>query len=251
MFASDNPLTKGSKAPGGNHIFFWALCFLLLVDAAFISLYVARDFLFDTSFGSILSSDLWLLEKDGGFPEIYQYVKTFVAAALLFGLFKARRNATYLAWFLALCFVLLDDVLQLHETFGNFLLANYQLPTIAGIDSYLYVEAILWAIIGLPLMALLIYGYFRDVSTRMLSRRITYLFIVLFLFAGIADGLHAFIARFGSSLPYVKGLTAILEDGGEMLALSLMTAYIIGYYVSATEPLRTRPPITTPIDSSL
>ena len=176
---------------------------------------------------------MWLVERDGGFPELYGYVKMLLATLLLLHLYVRRRGVVYLGWFTALLFVLLDDAFQLHEAFGNALLAKYALPTLLGVDGFLYVEAILWGAVGLSLANLIVYRYLRDPATRALSRRMFGLFLLLFLFAGIADALHASVDRFGSGLSYALGITTTLEDGGEMLALSLVLAYVFNYYKRA------------------
>lgn len=213
--------------------FFGGLAVFIALDLIFIGLYITRDFLLETPYQGFLRSERWLIERDQGFPELYQYLKVFLAAALLYQLYLKRRSATYFAWFLTFLFVLLDDALQLHEAFGNFLLANFSLPTIVGVDSFLYVEALLWSLIGLPLLGLIGYDYLQTATTRTVTRRLAYLFVILFLFAGLADALHA--SGLGSNFSYGKGITTLLEDGGEMLAVSFMVTYIINHYLAVRQ----------------
>lgn len=230
MALHDRILTSIPAQPKTSY-FLRSLFIFLLIDVVFIGLYVARDFLLDANYTTgFLQSGLWEIDRDRGFPEMYQYLKAAFAATLFGSLFLKRRSAAYLAWFLAFLYVLVDDFFQLHEAFGNFLLANFNLPTVWRIESFLYVEPLLWGAVGLLLMSLITYAYIYDPKTRVLSRRLIYLFALLFLFAGLADAVHAFVDRYGSSLSYVKGITVTLEDGGEMLAMSVLVAYAFSYY---------------------
>lgn len=239
MALYDRTLTNSAQ-PREPHLL-QTLSVFLLLDAVFISLFIARDFLLDANHNvGFLQSELWVIDRDGGFPEIYQYLKAAFAAALFGSLFVKQRRAAYLAWFSAFLYVLVDDLFQLHETFGNFLLVNFSLPTIWKIESFLYVEALLWGAVGLLLMSLITYAYIRDPNMRVLSRRLLYLFALLFLFAGLADAAHAFVDRYGSSLSYARGIAVTLEDGGEMLAMSVLATYVFGYYRAATARSRSQ-----------
>ncbi len=240
MTSRDRTLTNSTRPK--ESYFLQTLLVFLLIDAVFISLFIARDFLLDANYNiGFLRSDFWEIDRDGGFPEIYQYLKATFAATLFGSLFVKQRRAAYLAWFLAFSYVLVDDLFQLHETFGNFLLANFNLPTVWNIESFLYVEPLLWGAVGLLLMSLITYAYVYDPKTRVLSRRLLYLFALLFLFAGLADAVHAYVDKYGSSLSYVKGITVTLEDGGEMLAMSVLVAYVFSYYHAATARSKSRP----------
>lgn len=206
---------------------------LLCMDAVFIGLHVAQGFLLHAGNNiGFLASDLWLLETDRGFPEVFQYIKALSAALLLWRLFRSHRNFAYSGWALAFLFVFLDDVSQLHEVFGDFLLAQLELPTVLGVDSFLYVESLLWVIVAALLTIFIGYTYVREPATRILSRRLFCLFGIVFLFAGLVDAVHASLDASGSNLLYVSVAT-VAEDGGEMIALSLLVTCVIVHCAEA------------------
>ncbi len=229
MTTADNLMTKHSGSVGETTRFYQVLAFFVMVDLVFIGLFVTRDFLLDTPYGGFLRSEMWTIEQDRGYPEIYQYIKILLTMVLFCLIYFRRRNIAYLTWLPILLFVLLDDALQLHETFGTFLLTSFELPTVLGVGGFLYAEASLWLAVGLPLVGIVAYSYFRNPSTRTLSRRMVYIFLGLALFAGVLDGLHTFVERSGFTSGYARGVTATIEDGGEMLVLSVMVAYVFMY----------------------
>ena len=233
MATADNLMTKYSGSVGRKTGFYKILAFFVMVDLAFIGLFVARDFLLDTPYGGFLRSEMWTIEEDRGYPEIYQYIKILLTVVLFCLIYFRRQNIAYLTWLPILLFVLFDDALQLHETFGTFLLTNFELPTVLGVSGVLYAEALLWLAVGLPLVGVVAYGYLRNPSTRTLSRRMASIFLGLALFAGVLDGLHTFVERSGYTSGYARGVTATIEDGGEMLVLSVMVTYVLLYYLKA------------------
>ncbi len=100
MTLHDTTLTNSTRPK--ESYFLQTLLVFLLIDAVFISLFIARDFLLDANYNiGFLQSDFWEIDRDGGFPEIYQYLKATFAATLFGSLFVKQRRAAYLAWFLA------------------------------------------------------------------------------------------------------------------------------------------------------
>lgn len=235
MTAYDTPLTKTFHRPYQNQ-FGLLLTALLAVDALFIGLYVARDFLLDAHLNiGYLASDRWLIERDRGFPEFFQYFKAIFAATLLLGLAARYRSAVYTAWGLVFSYVLIDDAFELHEAFGHLLLATLELPVVPGVGGYLYVEALLWGVVGSLLAGVAGYGRLRNHAGRRLSRQLACLFALFFLFAGVADAAHAYVDTLSTRPSYLLGAVTILEDGGEMVVLSVTAAWAYRH-ASATLP---------------
>lgn len=205
------------------------LLILLCLDTIFIGLHVAHGFLLQTGYNiGFLASDLWLLETDRGLPETFQYIKALSAAVLLWRLFRQHRNFAYSGWALAFLFVFLDDVSPLHEAFGDYLLAKLELPSVLGVESFLYVESLLWVIVAVLLTCFIGYAYVSKPATRTLSRNLVCLFGFVFLFAGLTDAVHTSLDASGSNPLYISVVT-VVEDGGEMIALSLLVAYVIAH----------------------
>lgn len=219
--------TYAEKRPDARRVFAVALTLFLLLDLFFVGAHVVRAQLVrdPTYDGFLADSAHWSLGIDRSYSERFSYLKTGLAALLLLLLYERRRAVTYLAWGLTLSFILLDDALELHERTGAALISHAGLPTVAGIGGDLYAEMILWLSAAVPLLGLIALGYRRDRGLRRLSRWFLGLLAALFFFGGVVDALHA-------AAPYVEqptvrfflARTLLLEDGGEMVVLSLLCA---------------------------
>ncbi len=202
---------------------------LLGMDALLILSSALRSFLTDYPYEFIsYATSMWLLETDRGIPEIFGYVKALACAGALYGYIQDDHKLACRGWSLAFLWVFLDDALQLHEVFGRLLLATTTLPPIFSVHAYLYSESVLWLLVGAPLVLGLIYAYVAEPSTRRLSRRLALLFGLLLLFAGIADGLHAFIDT-SSASEFFKSFMTLHEDGGELVVLIHLLTNLVGY----------------------
>lgn len=202
---------------------------LAAVDAVFIALSLLRSVLDETAYAPLLQDERLYVAHDGGYAEWFQYAKAGFCALVLLRLFARDRSLTLLGWALVFAFVLADDALSLHEAFGDALLASASLPAVLGLSGRLYAEPLFWALVGVPLAGLVGVGYRRDPSTRPLTRRLLLLFAALFFFAGALDALHAALEADYAAARYAVFVTTLLEDGGEMLVLSLTVAYLAFY----------------------
>lgn len=202
---------------------------LAAVDALFIALSLLRSALDETAYAQLLLDERLYIARDGSYAEWYGYAKAGFCALVLLRLFARNRSLTLLGWALTFAFVLADDALSLHETFGAALLANASLPTVLGLPGRLYAEPLFWPLVGVPLFGLLALGYRREPRARPLTRRLLLLFAALFFFAGALDTLHAALETDYAAARYAVFLTTLLEDGGELLVLSLMVAYLARY----------------------
>ena len=210
---------------------------LLLVDVLFIGLYVTRDFLLDAQLTiGFLASDRWLIERDRGFPEFFQYLKTVFAGALLFGLAVRYRSAIYTAWCLVFSYIFVDDASRLHESVGLALHTKFEPPDILGVSSFSYLEALPWGAVGLVAVGLVAYGYLRNHTGGSLSKELMYLIATLFLFAGVVDAAHIYVEGLSTRPSYLLGAVTVLEDGGEMVVLSFITAWVYRHASAASSP---------------
>lgn len=202
---------------------------LAAVDALFIGLSLLRSVLDETAYRGLLAGERFYISHDGGYGEWFQYLKAAFCALLFWRRFAADRRLSMVGWALVFTFILLDDALTLHEGFGNALLARGPLPTVLGLPGPLYVEPLFWLLVGLPLGVPLALGYAREPGTRPLSRRLLWLLGLLFVFGGVVDLLHAALEEDYAANRYAVFVSALLEDGGEMLILSLTVALAFAY----------------------
>src|SRR5918998_5033926 len=86
------------------------LFLLLAIDAIFILL---NKIYLDTN---LLSDDRFLLRLDRGYAEIFGYLMGSCTVLVLCALAVRTRQPFYLAWVTLFLYLLVDDILQLHES---------------------------------------------------------------------------------------------------------------------------------------
>ena len=185
------------------------------------------DFLF--IIGHVLIALLWnfeprqfMVDTDGGYPEIFQYAKFAFIVVLSILLVFRRSEYGYLAWFILFSFLLLDDAYQFHELAGAYLADSLNLQSILGLRPRDWGELAYAGIAGLLFFGMLLIGFSRGGK---LFRGECYdilLLFFIFLFFGIGvDMAHQWVV----DIYMVSAVFALIEDGGEMIGLSLITWY--------------------------
>ena len=194
------------------------LLLLIAADLAFIFLHVIYV---ETS---LLRGRPFSLEADNGLPEAYQYVKQFWLALSMAALFRRTRAIVYIGWMIVFAFLLLDDAFQFHEHFGQWLGARYSVPVAFGLRPDDIGELLFAGAIGGVTLLLIGFGYWRgDPQARIVSRDMAILVVLL---AGLGVGVDVLHVITYFKAPLLGHLLLIVEDGGEMLVVSIMAAYI-------------------------
>jgi hypothetical protein len=163
------------------------------------------------------------LEADRGLPETYQYVKEFWIAACMAATFWRTRERAYIVWSAMFLFLLLDDAGQIHEHVGAWVGQRYALPSAFGLRADDTGELLFAAAIGGSMLALVGLTSWRggERSGR-ISRDVLGLIAALAVLGVVVDMLHV-IAYLQRSL--LAQVLLVIEDGGEMLVMSALTAY--------------------------
>ena len=198
----------------------WTLLVLLVAaDLAFIVLHVLY---IETS---LLRGRPFSLEADNGVPEAFQYVKQFWVALCMALMFRRTRAVVYVGWAIVFAFLLLDDAFQIHERFGKWLSQEYSLPVAFGLRPDDIGELLFAAAIGVVTMLLIGVGFWwGDVDARLVSRDMALLVILL---AGLGVGMDLLHVIAYFKAPLLAQFLLIVEDGGEMLVVSAMVAYMV------------------------
>ncbi len=158
-----------------------------------------------------------------GYLDTYQLVKLFWVIILFAFVFKSTRCSGYASWILVFTCLLFDEALQIHQTIGDHLansLTAY-LPHNFSAQPRLFQLAVL-AVAAMLLFAIVAWAYwrgpyaFKKVSIDML------LFIAAWGVFGVATDLAA---AFNPG-PLVQIGSDIVEDGGEMVVVSLSLWYV-------------------------
>jgi hypothetical protein len=204
------------------------LVLLVAVDFIFIAVHVLHDW------SPWLAGGHFSMDSYNGLASIYQYIKQIWLAACLALAFLQTRSNAFAGWTLLFAFLLLDDALELHEHFGRLLAASLGLPAILGMRPADLGEISVAAAIGCVALALVWITFRRGGSdSREVSADLMCLLAALALFGVFFDTLHT-ITYFNA--PSVTKFFALIEDGGEMLVVSVITAYVFDLTSNAGRP---------------
>ena len=162
------------------------------------------------------------IDVDGGFAELFTYLQELACCAALMFCFAQRRETLYLAWSVVFLVIFCDDALLLHEHVGRYLSSALQVPELPGLRRQDSGELLAWGLLGVAVVPLLLAG-FRQASAEALSFGIwlAAVFALLVGFAAGVDMVHVVLGEVSRTLDY---LFALVEDGGEMLTISVAMA---------------------------
>lgn len=192
------------------------LALLVLADLVFIALHFIRGII------PIFSSKLYSLAKDGGYPEIYQYVKEFWIVLLILSVYVKTKEIRYILWAMVFAYLLCDDAIRIHERLGSIIASNLDFTPIFGLRLQDFGELAVTAIALVLLLTPIGFFYLRASS---MFKKITRDLLVLLLTIGFFG---VFVDMVGIVVSWPKGrfLLEIIEDGGEMIAISMVAWYV-------------------------
>jgi hypothetical protein len=211
-------VTSTLRAFRGDRLLFGFLAALLLIDATFISFHMFRGFLKEVGIDAgWLADTRFSLMQDRGYAEIFNFLKLAFVASMLAAVWKARRQALYVALACLYVIILADDALCLHEAGGELLYAWIAANTSLGVHIQDLGELVTWASLAAIAIPGLAHAW-RQSHPK--DRRIGFGFIaclaLLAVFAVGVDMLHAI-----APTHLVFKLIGAVEDGGELLVGSL------------------------------
>lgn len=188
---------------------------LLLSDVVFILLHcLVRLGVFERYY-KILS-----LNVDQSMPEAFQYVKELWIVLILTITYSRRKETVYLIWILLFGFFLVDDFARIHENLGG---------NIAQISSSLNFiskdlgEFLGVLIIGMLFLIVFLFAFFKAKrKDKRASVALGFLVSALLFFGIAVDLIHS---AFKSSSMVIYEFLALVEDGGEMLVMTLILWY--------------------------
>lgn len=190
------------------------LAALLVVDLAFIAAFVL--YAYAEHYGlrdSLFHGNVNFSFVDGSYPEIYGYAKEALLTLLFVVAYARTRQLVYLALALLFAICALDDSLSLHEAAGVYLATITELSPSAG-------GLVGWSLLGsIPMLAIAIAYRRSDATSRRNAEAVLLGFAILLFFAIGMDLVHAVLQRYISGFQTVL---TILEDGGELLTLTLL-----------------------------
>ncbi|MEO0771177.1 MAG: hypothetical protein AAFY72_17435 [Cyanobacteria bacterium J06649_4] len=198
-----------------KRIFSFQILYLCLVtDIAFVALNMLYEF-----HPSITDSAL-KITQDRGYAEVFQYIKEFWIAGTLALIFFRTRSLLFLGWSALFFYLLLDDSLRIHENWSK---APY-FPALFGLGSNASGELIISLCVGLFFLIWIAAAYknTRNGASKAASKALIWMLFLLG-FAGVfIDAVHIIV-----QIPFLDPILTVLEDGGEMLVMSLILSFVL------------------------
>ncbi|NJR52327.1 MAG: hypothetical protein HC780_24890 [Leptolyngbyaceae cyanobacterium CSU_1_3] len=168
------------------------------------------------------SNSALLLETDGGYAEVFQYIKEFWNVLLLVFLATKTRLLVYLSWSLLFLYLLIDDSVQIHERFGALVSKRFEGLSMLGLRANDFGEILISVAAGFLLLTLIAISYrFGDRLSRKVSKCLIIMLCMLAACGLVLDVLHVAV-----QVPVLTSFIGLLEDGGEMLVMSVITCFL-------------------------
>lgn len=205
------------------------LVLFLLVDLAVVALHVSLKV-----FG-VPAGETFDLGVDRSYAEMLMYVKLGWITVLAILLARRRRSAVFAAVAAGSALLLLEDALILHERIGWHLNETVLgvIPGLAGLGILsVQLGELLWlGAVGATVTVLFVLSFRRaERAERRDALSIAVFFVAMAFFAIVVDTVHSFFAL-GSVGDL---LLTVIEDGGELIALT--PAVALAFALAAAEP---------------
>lgn len=213
------------------------LALLIATDLAFCAIHLLHVY------SPVANDWLFSIQTDRSYAELFQYIKLFWLVLLLAGLTLSHKAFAYLGWTALFVYLLIDDIFRVHESVGLVLAASLGLPSIVGLRPRDLGELLVSGVAGAALLTLIGLGYLWSTpAQKALSVRLGLLLGMLVFFGVLVDMLHVIVM----ATPGWSVALALLEDGGEMLTVSVMVRAALQHWLdvsgAATIPDRGRRP---------
>lgn len=211
-----------------SRVFVVALCVLATVDVGFILTHIGHKMSVLSGTYHPLGDRLFNIEVDGSYGEYFEYVKIVICIVATSSCFLVTKRSIYSVMSVAYVWLLLDNSIGLHEGLGRrvapLLPGTGALPLPGEALGELAVFAS-FALAGLGLFAV---SWRHSVGKHRVAGAVFVLLMAaLGVFAVGVDALHAVSERFRQIVTDTLG---VVEDGGELLVLSVHCAFTLALW---------------------
>lgn len=206
------------------------LYLFLLTDLFFIVLHITYKIARRFDIGTTIRDDQFSIYYDLTLAESFQYIKEYWIVLVFVWLIFRKKNYQYLGWALLFTYLLFDDMLSFHEGLATIFLERLNLDPFHILYGDLRYQdfgelsvSLFFGALFLPLIA---YFYIR--SGREVRTTFHYLIggLSLIVFFGVVnDTLNRVFDEESNKIMYE--ITRLIEDGGEMIAMSLTGWYVL------------------------
>lgn len=172
------------------------------------------------------------VHRDRSIPEFYQYTKLLWILGVITVLAWSVRQSNLLVWTPFFGFLLATDALTLHEMAGGWLATQLSLPPVLGLRPRDLGEAIVAGSLTVVTLAGVLVTWRRSgAGVRSVHLGLGRLVVALGLFGLVADLLtSALSGRAG-----VLAVASRVEDGGEMVVVSAILAFLVTVFCRRVE----------------
>jgi hypothetical protein len=193
------------------------LAILFCADLVLVTIHLAQPYF------EALRPRHFSLEADRGIAEYYQYLKQAIVVLAMLWCWRRTKAPSFFVWSLFFALMLYDDSHSLHEGVGEDLAAAWALPGVFGLRPQDLGELLFAAAVGVLTVSLLLaVNAFERGAAAAHTLNVVLLLAALAVCGVLVDAIHVIAYFSGSRLAWVL---AVIEDGGELLIMSLITAY--------------------------
>ena len=201
------------------------LILLLLADIVFMLIHIILYKIMHLGHDPLLS-----IVEDKGYSEVFQYIKEFWIAMILLILALKKKHLIYLSWSLLFLYLLLDDSAQIHENVGSYLVTEFDIQPLFGLRAQDFGElGVSLFFAGILFSFIAISFYFSNKFAKKISIHLFLMVMVLAFFGVVLDMVHMF---FNQEM-WSNAIFELLEDGGEMIIMSIIVWYVFKIKPSA------------------
>lgn len=202
-----------------------ALVCLLAVDAVLIVLHVLTG-MFMEKIPPALN-----IAMDRSLAEWFGYAKLACAALLLWLAYRASRIPVLFSFVVIFVAMAADDSLELHENLGGWIADVLPPLGAAGWREQDFGELLMLGAMGVMLLPVLVFGAVKTLpQDRSTGLGLAIGAALLAVFAIGVDAVHGPACSAVAEVPYCFQFLDLVEDGGEMIAQSLILAHVVVVY---------------------
>jgi hypothetical protein len=193
------------------------LLFLLLItDFAFIILHILN------LYTGLLNSSLYMLTRDRGYAEFFQYTKELWITVMFLILGIKKKQGIFYVFSLLFLYLLIDDSFEIHENFGRVIADIFNIQPWMGLRAVDFGELIVSGLFGLLfLTALILFFILSDQISRQIALYMVMFFVLLGFFGVVMDMVAVMVGQRGTTR-----VLEMIEEGGEMLVMSVITWFV-------------------------
>ena len=152
---------------------------------------------------------------------------------------KKRSRFLYFSWAVVFLYFLVDDSMGIHENAGKAISEYFSIPTTFHLRGQDIGEQIVSGLFGMLMFGFVAVATVKsDRAERAKSIRLFYLILLLAFFGIFGDMLEIFF------YPHGTAIWGLLEDGGEMIIMTVLLAYIFDINAARFNP--SDPDLTRP-----